>query len=690
MTEENRKEIECAVKLIEEGKYDEASASLSIYSNSPNAEISAMAFYLLGYINTCWQNNDRKENQAKRYLLHNLNSEYPHPNAYALYARLEEDKNIVERYIKQGLTKFHNHPELLYQLLINVQEKEPVITQILDSGSYDFKLLSKAVEVLIAQHNWERIKRFIFRIQSNNDLNDTKNAYLNLLNGYALIFGKRTDYLAAIELLENVASDDIDNQFGYAHYLGIIYANLKKGSIDETVKYFDKLPLNNSIFDLVEGPWHFIIVDFFEEYKEIFDALELEFEQDSQRRIKARALFSLYLYHPSELFGIYRYSENDINNLQTHFNMSYNKHIASALVNMYCHYEKFIEANLTFMIAINNSDDLEDYGVYYCDVVSTANVTILQDIVKQTYDFIEQNENFDDGLYVDVALDSLVDRLKEEKLYEDIVKIAELFSVDTLCKNENAFYFAYSYAEIHSPKGLQIYKKIVENDPENAAALNNLGVLFEENGDLEDAKNYFKKAFEASKKDLYEKNLKRIESKLEEKRKTLRNSKQKEYRALVKNVTVDFFDKIGYTSSLIAKFDSIQDKDVRELLLRDMQECVIAIATGQAKSATIMAGSIIEALLYTKIKEKGIVSYSIQRNTQSKNVKLENMALAELLFVAEQEKMVSNNSIHLSHYVRDYRNFIHPAKEIRSKDTVSQENIRVMWLTLKRMIDELL
>ena len=46
--------------------------------------------------------------------------------------------------------------------------------------------------------------------------------------------------------------------------------------------------------------------------------------------------------------------------------------------------------------------------------------------------------------------------------------------------------------------------------------------------------------------------------------------------------------------------------------------------------------------------------------------------------------------IHLSHYVRDYRNFIHPAKEIRSTDHISQENILIMWSILKRLINELL
>lgn len=66
------------------------------------------------------------------------------------------------------------------------------------------------------------------------------------------------------------------------------------------------------------------------------------------------------------------------------------------------------------------------------------------------------------------------------------------------------------------------------------------------------------------------------------------------------------------------------------------------------------------------------------------------MALNELLSVVEQEKLIDHNSFHLSHYIRDYRNFIHPAKEIRSKDNITQENVLVIWSILKRLVDELL
>ena len=220
--------------------------------------------------------------------------------------------------------------------------------------------------------------------------------------------------------------------------------------------------------------------------------------------------------------------------------------------------------------------------------------------------------------------------------------------------------------------------------------MNNMGVIFDKKGDYAEALLYFEKAAALSGEELHINNARRLREKIEEHKKKARSQKQKEYREIAKNVKLEYFEQLGYDDSLIDKFLSIQDADIRCILLRDLKECVIAIATGQAKNATIMAGSIIEALLYAKLTEKNITSYVVPTRSGTANKALKDMALADLLFVAEQEKLITSNSIHLSHYVRDYRNFIHPAKEIRSLDNISQENVLIMWSILKRLINELL
>lgn len=690
MKRETVKLFEPIIKCIEDEKYDEASSQIGAFIKNEDEEISSYACYLLGYINTCWNNHNKNKDYARRYLLNNLNSNYPYHNAYVLYARIEEDKNIIERYLKQGLSRYPNHPQILYELLTCTHEKEFVISQILANDITDKSLLSKVIEILIGDGEWSQINHYLHKIRSYNDLNEYENNYLDLLDGYAAIFDERIDYKKVCEILEKVALKDLNNTFGYAHYLGIIYACIKSGENNKAIKYFDKLPVNNSIFDLYDGPWYFINVEFDKEYREIFRVLEKTFENDSIRCIKARCLYSLYLYYPSEIYGTYRYDESAIKNLTEYSKIEYNKYIAAALFNMNCHFGYYLEANIWFLKGIAGGYNLENTEAYYYIITENVDAKTLQNIVHDIVDFIDKSECFDYDIFIDTVSDVLIEKLHYAEQYDDIVKIAEVLSIDIILKSKSAFYFAYAYAEKNSQKGIEIYKRILENDADNASVLNNIGVIFENNGDLDNALLYFNKAVSISNKNLYINNVMRIQNKLKEKEKKICSEKQKEYRNMVKNVNIEFFNSIGYDATFILKFDAIKDENIRCIILRDIKECVIAIATSQVKSATILTGSIIEALLYAVLKEKGINSYYIKRKGNNVSINIEDMALNELLSVIEQEKLISHNSFHLSHYIRDYRNFIHPAKEIRSKDNITQENVLIIWSILKRLVDELL
>ena len=108
--------------------------------------------------------------------------------------------------------------------------------------------------------------------------------------------------------------------------------------------------------------------------------------------------------------------------------------------------------------------------------------------------------------------------------------------------------------------------------------------------------------------------------------------------------------------------------------------------------ATIMSGSIIEALLMLKLKEQGIQKYDIspiRKGKKAPNYPVDEMGLNELLYVADQKGILNKNSYHLGHYIRDYRNVVHPAKELRMSEEVSHENVLTMWSILKRLVSDL-
>lgn len=65
------------------------------------------------------------------------------------------------------------------------------------------------------------------------------------------------------------------------------------------------------------------------------------------------------------------------------------------------------------------------------------------------------------------------------------------------------------------------------------------------------------------------------------------------------------------------------------------------------------------------------------------------MSLNELLYIADIENILDKNGYHLGHYIRDYRNVVHPAKEIRMSEEVNHENVITMWAVLKRLVSDL-
>lgn len=122
-------------------------------------------------------------------------------------------------------------------------------------------------------------------------------------------------------------------------------------------------------------------------------------------------------------------------------------------------------------------------------------------------------------------------------------------------------------------------------------------------------------------------------------------------------------------------FSWLLDADLRRIVERDYLELCLVLVPGAAwKSAVVLAGSIVEAILFDIMSQTRWVAPAMNSNKAPKdrqgNVKpisSGDWKLHDLIEVATEIRLIpSARSATFDQVLRDYRNFVHPKKEIRA------------------------
>lgn len=420
--------------------------------------------------------------------------------------------------------------------------------------------------------------------------------------------------------------------------------------------------------------------------------------------------------------------------------------------------------------------------------IDTLNKAELKKLLKWIEEDLEnKDEKFKDWLSENI-LDKFIKKLFQEQWFKEICEIASKLNDDQLVISDCLFEVAYSFSEINNKdKAEYYYNEYLNLFGESSAVLNNLGVIYENRGDLEKALSYFEKAKNLDQQnDTARKNYERVNSKLIEKQQEdkkfqdglklfksensyIQNKfltfcghrredglivcpyrqlpqflgmsaqkapdvikdwldkryiqkiispdpnvsssvykvnpyleqhlleiqkgleKEKELLEICQNLNTKSLDLIGYNETLEKQLETvISNKDLKELLKRDLKENALAIITKSYKSALVLSGSIIEAILLDRLHNIGVRKTQIQKGTKSVNKKLEELDFNELLDVAKNNNLIDENLLHLSHGVRGFRNLIHPGVEQRKKSIkISEENVMLAWTIVKKVLFEI-
>jgi hypothetical protein len=126
------------------------------------------------------------------------------------------------------------------------------------------------------------------------------------------------------------------------------------------------------------------------------------------------------------------------------------------------------------------------------------------------------------------------------------------------------------------------------------------------------------------------------------------------------------------------QFEFVSDETFQTILERDYEEAKSCLDTKASKSILILSGSIIEALLTDYFYENlpaGQTQATILNST-----------LAVLLDLAENEGVITRSEKNLATVIKDYRNLIHPGREVRKKEQFDFETAELSFKILNLLI----
>jgi hypothetical protein len=139
----------------------------------------------------------------------------------------------------------------------------------------------------------------------------------------------------------------------------------------------------------------------------------------------------------------------------------------------------------------------------------------------------------------------------------------------------------------------------------------------------------------------------------------------------------------------------IPDAAMQSILQRRWTECVTCIANGAPLAATVMIGGLLEGLLLARINRESnkapiFTAAAAPRNNQNQTLLLKEWTLQDYIAVAHELKWISVAAKDVGVVLRDYRNYIHPQKELSHGVSLTTPDAEILWETGKSISRQLL
>lgn len=124
-------------------------------------------------------------------------------------------------------------------------------------------------------------------------------------------------------------------------------------------------------------------------------------------------------------------------------------------------------------------------------------------------------------------------------------------------------------------------------------------------------------------------------------------------------------DTVAASSTTALPF--IAEKEIRDSIRVDLSSATSAVHNAEWKAATVLAGSVCEALLLWAIPKTTDFKPEEIKSVVGKKVSLERLDLTGFIKLAVHVKIITVGTSIIANRARDYRNLIHPGRAERTK-----------------------
>ena len=135
---------------------------------------------------------------------------------------------------------------------------------------------------------------------------------------------------------------------------------------------------------------------------------------------------------------------------------------------------------------------------------------------------------------------------------------------------------------------------------------------------------------------------------------------------------------------------------MQEILKRRWIECTACLDAGVPLAATVMMGGLLEGLLLARINQESnqtpiFTAKSAPKDKKTGNpLPLRDWGLSNFISVAHELKWISESAKDVGVVLRDYRNYIHPQKELSHGVDLSPDDALILWGVTKSISIQLL